>query len=467
MKRTYWGLFACAILVVAATACGNAGGDSEGTSALPSEPTTTDVTVPSETVPGDATYPERDTFIALPDVPGVTDTEIRYASLALKANNPLGTNIMDAFNEGIDAYFAWRNEEGGIYGRQLVLADKIDDEFGLNQAKALEIVGANNRFGVFVATLIFMGAAELNDAGIPTYVWNIHPNEMAGRNNLFGNAGTGCVGCTSRVVPYLAHLAGAKKVATVGYGVSENSKTCTQSQAKSIEKYSADLGLEVAYLNDNLAFGLPNGIGPEVTAMKDAGVKFIATCIDLNGMKTLAQELSRQGMDDVTLYHPNTYNQSFVAEAGGIFDGDYVIPGFAAFEYDSGSQLQQKFVEFMGKQGSTLSELAMVGWSDADLAFTGLLEAGPNFSRESVIAATNKLTAYSAGGLLNPIDWTRQHAAPTPDQLGSGYAQECFSAVQVKDGKFVGITVSGDPFLCWSNSTNDWSEPIPTSFNNG
>ena len=201
---------------------------------------------------------------------------------------------MDAFNEGIDAYFAWKNEEGGIYGRQLVLADKIDDEFGLNQAKALEIVGANNRFGVFVATLIFMGAAELNDAGIPTYVWNIHPNEMAGRNNLFGNAGTGCVGCTSRVVPYLANLAGAKKVAAVGYGASENSKTCTQTQAKSIEKYSADLGVEVAYLNDNLAFGLPNGIGPEVTAMKDAGVEFITTCIDLNGMKTLAQELSRQ-----------------------------------------------------------------------------------------------------------------------------------------------------------------------------
>ena len=121
----------------------------------------------------------------------------------------------------------------------------------------------------------------------------------------------------------------------------------------------------------------------------------------------------------------------------------------------------------MDKQGSTLSELAMVGWIDADLAFTGLLEAGPNFSRESVIAATNKLTAYSAGGLLSPIDWTRQHAAPTPDQLGSGYAQECFSAVQVRDGKFVGISDSGEPFLCWSNSTNDWSEPIPTSFNIG
>jgi hypothetical protein len=30
-------------------------------------------------------------------------------------------------------------------------------------------------------------------------------------------------------------------------------------------------------------------------------------------MKTLAQELQRQGMDDVVLYHPNTSNHDFVA----------------------------------------------------------------------------------------------------------------------------------------------------------
>ena len=29
-------------------------------------------------------------------------------------------------------------------------------------------------------------------------------------------------------------------------------------------------------------------------------------------------------MDDVVLYHPNTYNQDFVAAAGDLFEGDYV-----------------------------------------------------------------------------------------------------------------------------------------------
>jgi hypothetical protein len=169
-------------------------------------------------------------------------------------------------------------------------------------------------------------------------------------------------------------------------------------------------------------------------------------------------------MQDVVLYHPNTYNQKFVAEAGGIFDGDYVVPSFAAFEYTTGLETQQKFFEYMKKQGTDLSELAMVGWIDADLAFEGLLAAGPQFDRKSVIDATNTMTAWSAGGLINPVDWTRQHVPRTPTDPTNGYVKECFSAVQVKDGKFVPVGPADKPFLCWPGNTSDWSEPVPTSF---
>ncbi|GIT45792.1 MAG: hypothetical protein Ct9H300mP12_03770 [Acidimicrobiales bacterium] len=79
----------------------------------------------------------------------------------------------------------------------------------------------------------------------------------------------------------------------------------------SIDLYSSDIGAEMAYFNDSMGYGLPNGIAPEVTQMKELGVDFISTCMDLNAMKTLAQELARQGMGDVVLYHPNTYNHPF------------------------------------------------------------------------------------------------------------------------------------------------------------
>jgi hypothetical protein len=403
-------------------------------------------------------------FVEIEGVAGVDDDEIRYASISLEANNPLGTDMKNAYNAGIHSYFNWRNDEGGVYQRQLVLAKEFDDELANNQAKALEIIGADNDFGVFVATLIFSGAADLNDAGIPTYGWNISPTDWAGREALFGNAGVGCTGCVSRVNPYVASQVGADTVATIGYGISENSKVCTQTLRDSYEFYQSETGIAVGYYNDDLAFGLPNGVGPEVTAMKDAGVQFVAACIDLNGMKTLAQELQRQGMDDVVLYHPNTYDQAFVAGAGDLFESDWIAAAFLPFEYETGLETQEKFFEYMDAQGVVPSELAMIGWINADLAFNGLLAAGPDFDRQKVIDATNQMTAYNAGGLIVPIDWTRQHNPTTPETRGQGYEFECFAPVVVAGGVFEPVGDPSEPWICWSNASNDWGEPEAMSF---
>jgi hypothetical protein len=259
---------------------------------------------------------------------------------------------------------------------------------------------------------------------------------------------------------------GATTVASLGYGISENSKRCANAHVASVERYGDDVGgATMGYFNDDLAFGLPNGIGPEVTAMKDAGVDLIVSCVDLNAMKTLGQELQRQGMDDVVMIHSNTYNQTFVDEAGGIFEGDYITVGFVPFEYDSGLEQAEKFKEYMEAGGKELSELAMYGWINAHQAFEGLLAAGPEFDRQAVADAINMMTADSAGGLVNPIDWTRQHNPPSEDDNTNDYVDECFTGVKVVDGVFTPITSDETrPFLCWSNESYDWSEPVETSF---
>jgi len=465
------------VLTLLAAACGNSG-DEGGSDTASADDDATGETSPPTTDGGADGEPattgttpvtseggsERDTFVALEGVPGVDDTSIRYASIATKENNPLGTCIMDCYNQGIEAYFAWRNSEGGIYGRDMVLAEKIDDELSNNQGRALEVIANDNIFGAFSATLVASGWGDLNDAGVPTYVWNIHAEESARRPNILGQFAVTCAGCTQRGVPWAAADAGATTVASLGYGVSENSKVCSQSLARSIDLYGDELGLTVGYLNDNIEFGIPNGIGPEVTQMKDAGVDFIATCMDLNGMKTLAQELERQGMGDVPMHHPNTYNQSFVAESGGLFEGDYVSAQFLPFEYETDLEMQQQFLSWMDQTGADLSELAMTGWINADLAFQGLLAAGPEFSREAVLDATNSFTEYSAGGLINPIDWTRQHNPPTEDDATNDYRLECISPVKVQDNAFVGVSEPDAPWLCWDNSSTDWADPTPTSF---
>jgi ABC-type branched-subunit amino acid transport system substrate-binding protein len=399
------------------------------------------------------------------DVPGVTDDEIRFAAFGTNSNNPLGTCVLDCYVDGIEAYFAWRNSEGGIHGRKLVLSKSLDDELGKNQVRALEIVGADEDFGAFSATQIASGWKSIAEAGMPLYTWSIHP-ESNGIDSIFGYLGAACYTCTSRATAYIAKLAKAKKQASFGYGVSENSKLCARANVATMKKYSAEIGgVESVYLNDDLPFGLPNGVAPEVTAMKRAGVDFINACIDLNGMKTMAQELQRQGMGDVTMVHPNTYDQDFVTAAGDLFEGDYVSVAFRPFEADAAGSDLGTFKKWMDETGSKIKEISMIGWINADLAYQGLKAAGPNFDRQKVIDATNALEDYTAGGLIPPIDWGRQHVPPTEEDPGTHGADPfCFSIVQIKNGKFQVVGDKEKPFLCWPGDTREWSEPEPTNF---
>ena len=104
----------------------------------------------------------------------------------------------------------------------------------------------------------------------------------------------------------------------------------------------------------------------------------------------------------------------------------------------------------------------MVGWLNASLAFEGLLAAGPEFDRDTVTAATNAMTDFDAGGLLEPIDWTEAHT-PTRRTPGRGQQDECSTLVKVEDGEFITVAPPDKPWLCWSQTDLAWSEPEPTS----
>lgn len=442
-----WGAALLATLLLGVAACGNSGDDNKSSSG------------------GSDTTAKSGGGTKLTGVPGVTDTEIRFSSFGTNSNNPLGTCVLKCFDDGVKAYFAYRNSEGGIYGRKLVLTKELDDELGQNQQKALELISANDTFASFSATQIASGWGDMVKAGIPLYVWNIFPKEAAAKS-IFGNAGVICIDCVQRSAVYAAKLAGAKKVASLGYGVSENSKQSAETVAKSIEEYGKEIGgATVAYKNTGLPFGLPNGVGPEVTAMKKAGVDMVFGSLDLNGMKTLALEMQRQGMGDVPMYHPNTYDQDFVKAAGDLFEGDYVSVGFRPFEADSAGSALDTFKTWMKKTDAKIVELAMDGWITADIAYQGLKAAGENFDRAKVIEATNKITDYTADGLVMPIDWSRQHEPPTPeDPATHGGKYDCTVLVKVKNGEFEVVGDKAKPWVCWPGENRDWSEPTAMNF---
>lgn len=461
-------LAAVVVAGVVVAGCGNSGDDGDAATTT-AAPDASDAT--ATTAAGDAGGDTRE-FQPIEGVPGVTDTEIRYTAIGTGASNPTGACGLDCYVQGIEAYFAFRNSEGGIYGRQLVLNSPVDDELANNQVRSLEVIENNDAFGVFQIPLLASGFADLANAGVPLYTTLISATDVAGQESSFATYGARCPACGSPTAVRAAQLGGATRVALLGYGISQISKDCVAGGVRALEDWGADLGIEVAYVNDDLAFGLPNGVGPEVTAMRQAGVDYISGCLDGNATTIIAQELERQGMSDVTMLAPGDgYGSPTFLESADLFEDDLMIVTFRPFESNIEGTGAEDFLQWIEETGDDDTDLgyAMFGWLNADLAYQGLVAAGPQFDRASVIAATNALEDYTADGLISAYDPGREHVPPTVDDLvTNGPGLDCLTMLRITSGGYELVTGTRDaPWECFDLAdvaANGYSEPEPTNF---
>jgi ABC-type branched-subunit amino acid transport system substrate-binding protein len=417
-----------AIAILLAVSCGNSksSGSKEGSA-----------------TPGSGTVSKGTGGKTAVNQPGVTDDEIRVGGIA-SITNPLGTNYGTAF-DGVEAYFDMINDAGGIYGRKLKVAYKGDDQLGSNQREAQALVQQGVFAALPIAVLLFQGADILANAKIPTFGWNIQ-DEWIGPENFFEQEGALCIDCPGPFLPWLTKKLNKKNIAVLGYNVPQ-SADCAKGIKATYDKYPD--GGSIVFDDESLSFGVAD-LSADVQRMKDRNVDFVATCMDQNGVLTLTREMKKQGLDAAQSL-PNAYDHDYMDKYGELFEGGYVRTRFAPFEFrpqSKGLRLYNKWIE---KSNGKKAELSLVGWIDADMFVTGLRAAGPNFTREKVVAELNKLKNYDAQGLLPGLDWTIQHKDPHNPKVGVNVpAQDCFAITQVKNKKFVPtFTAPGKPFMCF------------------
>jgi branched-chain amino acid transport system substrate-binding protein len=375
---------------------------------------------------------------------GVTPSEIRVSGVAA-TTNVLGGLYGTAF-DGVQAYFDMVNAQGGIYGRKLVLVGRHDDRMTQNKQQVEAIIDQDNAFAVLpvASNVAFTGASLLVQNNIPSFGWGINA-EWIGAPNMFGSYGALCngAGCPSLLLPYAAWKLGKKRLGVLAYNVAE-SASCLDGIKTSMEKYPV---AKIVYATKSLSFGVTD-MSADVKKMIDAKVDFVTTCMDSNGVLTLAREMRQQGLNALQ-YMPNAYDHDFMSKNGGFFQGAVVIVQEAPLETKPKFQALEDYISWMDKGNFKKTENAEIGWVNADMFVTGLKDAGANFSRQKVIDALNKLTDYDAGGLLAPIDWTKQHT-------DLHYPRSCVAYTRVDNGKFVPTWgAPGKPFTCWNG--------IPTS----
>jgi ABC-type branched-subunit amino acid transport system substrate-binding protein len=442
-----------AALVVVATACGNSKSqDQSATTAKPAGATS-----PSTT--GAADYTKH---VPLPGVKGVTDTTIRVAAITSKTN-PIGLNYGTVV-DGMKAYFELVNSNGGIYGRTIQIVSNRDDTGLANSQAVTASLADDNAFATFVATLAFNGADLVAQAKQPTFALNIDPefasSAKSDHSNIFGNVAALCFSCPGPLLSWIAEQNGFTNAGIIGYGVSAQSKQCAEGNKQAINHYTNGK-VKVAFFDESLPFAAD--VAADVAHMKQAGVQIVTTCLDNNEVVKLQKEMHKDGLAAVQVL-PNAYDHDFVKSQGALFEGSYVGTTYVPWETNPQSPATKEYLDNIKKVTSDPIEHTEVGWILAKEFVDGLKLAGPEFSQQKLIDALNAQTAYTARGLVAPIDWSKGHTDPQSHPEVRPQLQ-CQPVVQIQHSAFALYKAPPDkPWICLDQSQGADQTPVFKSF---
>ncbi len=336
--------------------------------------------------------------------------------------------------DGVTAYFNTVNAAGGVYGRKLDLAYKLNDSVSpaTDAEDARTLVEQDHVFAVVgVETPSFSGATFLRSHQVPTFGTGINTNATwANSPVMFGSYGSyQAFGYPAPMWSYLPQQLGDHTVAVLAYNIIQSQQGCTGA-VNSFKKF----GIKVGYESMNLPIPL-TGMNAVVQRMKSAHVGLVVSCMDLSGNVTLSDALHQEGIGNVHQLWMSGYDPSAVKSEGAAMEGTYAIISNVPFDAPSlhpGSYPgMAAFLAAMKRYypGEQPNEAALSGWVNANLFVDGLRAAGPYLTRARLVNAINHMKSFTAGRILAPINWEVSHAPATPGN--------CSVYLQVRNGHFV------------------------------
>jgi ABC-type branched-subunit amino acid transport system substrate-binding protein len=379
--------------------------------------------------------------------PGVSATEIKVGSIA-DVTGILSSDFSPVV-AGVRAYFSMVNAEGGVDGRKLVLAYAKDDQGSptTDLTVAQQLVEQNGVFAVVgVGTPFFGGASYLARKGVPTFGYVVSTDWNDGPS-LYGAYGSVLDYASGAMVDaYLAKQLHATSMGVVAYGVPQSAQACNAA----VQGFNA-FGVPVGF--SDLSFGIATAPDADVLQMKAHHVDVVLTCLDVSGNVAFARALSQYGVNAHAVWL-NGYDRSVLQQYGALLNGTVVLVQHVPFEAkDSFPGVYpglETYLSTMAKYqpSAAYDEVALDGWINAAQFVAGLRAVGHDLTQAKLVAAINKMTDFTAGGLMPPVDWTKAHSQAAPPY--------CSSYVEVQSGKFVPAFVQGQSsvFTCFNRGSD-------------
>jgi len=377
--------------------------------------------------------------------PGVTSSQIDVGSIA-DVSGPLSSDFAPVVN-GVEGYFSMVNATGGVAGRTLKLAYQTDDNGSATTdlVVAQKLVETDHVFAVVgVGTPFFGGAGYLASQGTPTFGYMVS-TDWENKPTLFGAYGSVLdFSTTSTGEAYVAQEFGATSVAVVAYGVPQSADAC-QAAVTGMQ----GLGVNVTFTDLSFPFG--SDPTADVLQMKQHHVDMLLTCLDVTGNVAFARAITQNGLTMHQLWL-NGYDRSTLEQyapiMGGVTLGLQHVPFEVAQDFPGVYPGMETYLRVMQRyqKADTYDETALDGWISASLFVAGLRAVGRHLTQKKLVAALNTLTAFTAGGLTTPVDWTQAHDTHIPPRTPF-----CGAGVAVVGDHFVPRVVPGTDhvFTCF------------------
>ncbi len=384
--------------------------------------------------------------------PGVTKTEIKVAAISTLSG--ILAADFGSLVPGMKAYFHMVDSHGGVDGRKIVLSYDLDDA-GLStqfQSDTHTAIDQDHAFAVAVSSYWFTPSYFVATC-TPTYGFDVDGN-WSGAPNLY--AAGGSVLTLKTIVPAVAYLIDrthSKSVAIVAYSVSTSSDLC-----RTTGNLLRAAGYHVSFTDLRLP-PIEANLTPDVQRIQRAGADFVVSCMTVTGNVALSRDVQQYGLHVHQLWFDGA-DAKVVKRYSHLLQGVYFnvqnVPETAQRLFPGVYPGLETYLKAMHRyaRGYADNALALDGWESAALMVAGIKAAGPHLSQAAVVAATNRMSAFTAGGLEEPVDWRIAHWAPT--------RTACSAFEQVKGTAVLPVFGRGKQvYVCFT--TSDVRHPKPVA----
>jgi ABC-type branched-subunit amino acid transport system substrate-binding protein len=381
----------------------------------------------------------------------VSATQINVGAIST-LSGPISAGFA-SFVPGVEAYFDTVNAKGGVDGRKINLAYNLNDTGTQTrfETETHTVIDQDHAFAVFASSYWF-NPTYFTSTCTPTYGYNV-TGDWTTAPNLF--AAGGSVETDKTIVPAIAYLikkTKAKSVAVIAYNVSTSSTAC-QATINGLQ----GAGYDVSYSDLELTPITPD-VTPDVQRMRSAGTGFIVSCMTVDGNIAMARALKEYSLHVKQLWL-TVPDQAVLDSDSGLMQGVYFnnanVPLAAAKRFPGTYPgLDAYLVAMKRYEPAYIGDgLAMHGWESAALLVTGIKAAGKKFTQASLVEATNRLTEFTAGGIIAPMNWTETHSKVV--------APFCSAFVEVQGHNYEPAFTRGKQvYLCFSETVRN-PEPGP------